>query len=490
MKRLIVTLATCGIAGALAGEAGAQVNPGPLNPGEVTRPATEPARDRATTTDMPAEQPAPGAPGQPAAAGGAAAPSEPGRPGPVRAFSATVAEATDQDRALVDQAARYLKLKRYAEAAPLFEKLRMKYDTIEYQVKYALCLYELNKLDDAKAIYEKVLQEDPQNVLGLLSIARINTKFASQEREPAKVNELLERAREALRAAARNGANCLRAIKTYPEFERFRNDVQLQISLIKEPQQIIQPPARDPFRNPLPRVADPTKGPAVDDPREVATRLSPEEQKKLVERAEALLEQVEKMITEENFDGLARVWLEIEDIIRQEQKIKSLDILARLGELKRKFKDKQALAKSLLLKGYYAQGERMIGDMQVKFDQQAYGQVFEMWATLQGHTKRMRETDEQFGKAAEDLEKRGQEWYAKAKILEEIDKIKFDITGIVAGASVAKAIINNRILSENDIVYDQRGNPITELRVQTIKKRRVRFHYKGLEFERPLLSPK
>jgi urease gamma subunit len=486
MKRVVFTLATGGVCAALAigifaAGAHAQVNSSQVvPPGGVIPPATPGA--------APADQPAGGMPAEQPPAPGASGAAEAGGPAPIRQISAQAAESADADRALIDEATRLLKLKRYAEAAPKFDMLRKKYDPLEYQVSYALCLYETGKNEEAREIYEKVLQLDPDNILALLSIARINTKFAQAEADRAKKDELVDRAREALKRAARNGANCLRAIRTYPEFERFRTEVTLEIALIKEPQHLIAGIGKDPFHNPLPRVGEPSaaRQPGLDD--KGGERWSVEKQREQVKRCRDLIAQIDGLLKKNDFEGIARVWLQIEDIIRDEKKIQSLDVIAELNALKNVVEGKKAIVKSLLLKAYFAQGERLVAQMETDFEQQAYNKVFEGWESLNAHTKRMVQTDAGFATAADDLKKRGQEWYDKAKILEEIGKIKFDITGIVAGASVAKAIVNNRVLSENDLVYDQRGNPIADLRVAAIKKRRVRFLYKGLEFERPLLG--
>lgn len=480
MKRLVRAIAACGLSAALATSALAQFNSGqvPKPPGAPGGPPGEPAEQPAPPAPVP-----PGQPGQP----------EP--PQPVKVIPAT--DSADVDRTTIDQANRFLKLKRYGEAAPLFKTLRDKYtDSMEYQTNYALCLYETGKYPEAQDIYEKVLQVEPDNIQGLLSIARINCKNARVERDPAKQQELMDRAKEQLRRAAKNGANCLRAIKTYPEFKKqgdadklaFENDVALAIALIKEPMHPVTFVVKDPFHNPLPRQGT-GPGPVVEGP-EVKDRWSVEKQREMVKRADDLMAQVETLLKNNDYEGVAKVWLQIEDILKDEPKIKGLDLIQQLNDIKNRMKEKQQVVKSLLLKAYFAQGERMIGQMQIDFDQQQYPKVFTGWEDLVAHAKRMTSTDPSFGNAAEDLKRRGQEWYDKAKILEEIDKLSFNITGIVAGASVAKAIINNRVLSENDLVYDPRGNPITDLRVAAIKKRRVRFLYKGLEFERPLVTPK
>jgi tetratricopeptide (TPR) repeat protein len=406
-------------------------------------------------------------------------------------------EAAEQDRPTIDTAYRLLKLKRYQQAAPLFLKLRQKYGTPEYELNYALCLYEIGQLDQARATYEKVLQEDPDNIEALISIARIRARTAMAERDPANRGKLLDQAREALKRAAQNGANALRSIKIYPELSGpFENDVSLKIALIREPQQRpFLPPPRDPFVNLLPHKerAPGTTLAGTEPEGAPGLRLTLQQQKELVDKIEARFATLEKLLSEKppSYEKIAQTFVEIEDLAAQaEEKVKAVDVIQRLKDILAKVKEKSMIARQLLLQAFYKQGERLLEAMETSYQQEQYDKVFATWENLQNHCRRMRQTDETFAKGAGDLETRGAELNRKATILAETEKIQFQITGIIVGASVAKAIINNRILSENDLVYDQRGNPIADLRIATIKKRRVRFRYKGLEFERPLVLKK
>ncbi len=512
MKPILWSFAVGALAGALLapGARAQEGGPPPAGPGAPANlrpevPTLSPPETPAPPAPPRAPEEAPGArtpgelpPEQPAAPAPAPGPVEdegvpPAPAGVVRQqIPAFAVEAAEEDRALMDRANRSLKLRRWEQAAQDFEKLKNKYGTTEYELNYALCLYELGRLDQARAIYEKVLNDDPDNIEALISIARIRARSAAAERDPANQGKLLDAARDALKRAAANGANALRAIKSYPELDRaFETDVTLKIDLIRAPQRLLAAVPRDPFRNLLPKIPGPGARPGetlVEVPG--ATRLTLQQQREIVDRLRARLGDLKRLVAEKppNYEAIARTWLEIEELAAQQEKVKSTDLEHELKLLIQMKDADKVLVQQLLLKALYTQGERILEQMEAAFHQEQYTKVAEGWELLQNHARRMKATDPQFGKAAADLESRGQSLFAKSQILAETEKIQFQITGIVVGASVAQAIINNRILTEEDVVYDVRGNPIADLRVATIKKKRVRFRYKGLEFERPLVA--
>ena len=124
--------------------------------------------------------------------------------------------------------------------------------------------------------------------------------------------------------------------------------------------------------------------------------------------------------------------------------------------------------------------------MQAAVNEGDYMATFERWNELKRHAQRMIQTEPDFTKAANDLVARGTEYNKRAEVLRTIDGFSFSISGIVAGAGIAKAIVNSRVLTENDVVYGTDGMPIPDLSVVTIKRRRIRFRYQDMEFERPL----
>src|SRR5258708_4871156 len=79
-----------------------------------------------------------------------------------------------ENAARIDSAYSALKRGNYKTALPLFEELARAFpDSMDYQASYALCLYETGELAKSQAIYEKIMEVDRDNILALLSIARI-----------------------------------------------------------------------------------------------------------------------------------------------------------------------------------------------------------------------------------------------------------------------------------------------------------------------------
>ncbi|HVY61104.1 MAG TPA: hypothetical protein VHF22_05590, partial [Planctomycetota bacterium] len=282
-----------------------------------------------------------------------------------------------------------------------------------------------------------------------------------------------------------NGFNALRAIRNTPEFAEFKNDVQLQLDLIREPQafRIDAPSGRDPFFNPLPTKLDAQSGVAEAAASPGAGGLSATEQDNLVKRLEVLFQEIDPLVAKSDFEGLGKKWGEIDEILRKEKQITSIDLAPKFKDLMKRHREKLPVIKSLLLKSYYTDGERMIEAMKSQYDLQDYRKVFEIYDRLQAHAKKMVSTDEQFAQPAQDLLTSAKPVFENAQKLQEIEQIKLSITAIVTGGGISQGIVNNRIIGEGDIVYDQTGNPIPELRVVQIKRRRIRFSYKGLEFE-------
>ena len=393
-----------------------------------------------------------------------------------------------ENRVDQDKAFRAMKAGNWAEATKLFAKLSAAQpDVTEYRLNYAECLYNTpGKLNEARDIYERILAIDGDNILALKSIARIFVKSAQMEKDAGKKTEALEQARDALRRAARNGLNSLRALRNTPEFATdFKDDVQLKLDTIKEPQafRLDSPGPRDPFFNPLPTKLDTAGGGTAEPINVPGGGLTPAEQDNLVKRLEVLFQDIDPLVAKNDFEGLGKKWAEIDEILRQEKKITSIDLAPKFKDLMKRHREKLPVIKSLLLRSYYTDGERMIEQMKAVYDQQDYKRVFELGERLQAHAKKMVSTDEQFTQPAQDLLAQAKPVLDNAQKLQEIEQIKLNISAIITGGGVSQGIVNNRIISEGDVVYDQTGNPIADLRVLQIKKRRIRFQYKGLEFE-------
>ncbi len=482
MKRKSTLIAAAAFAGLCADLARAQEPPmvNPPIPGSQGMPLPGPAGDRRRAADEGATAPE----GQPPAPGGVPAPGAP----PAQPLE-TLRPPPDagENKVVHDQAYRARAVKDYKRAASLFEKLAgAQLEILDYRLNLALSLYELGKLKESAEIYDRVLAAEPDNIQALIATARIFCKTASAERDPPKKAQLLDNAKEQLRRAARNGANGLRAVKSFPEFGDFKNDVVLQLEIIAEPQsfRFEGPSGRDPFYNPLPTRYDKESGlGAGAGGGDERTRLSGPEQESLVKRFEQLFAEIEPLVEKSDFEGLGRKWAEIDEIIRQETKISSIDLLPKFKDLMKRHREKLPVVRSLLLRSYYTEGERIIEGMKTEYDRQDHQKVAELWNRLEMHAKKMVTTDERFAQPASDLLGKGKPIYDRAMTLKEIEQIKIAVTAIVYTGGASQAIVNNRILAEGDIVYDSGGNPIPELRVVQIKRRRVRFEYKGLQFE-------
>lgn len=390
---------------------------------------------------------------------------------------------SDEDRAEV----LFLQGK-FQDAIEFYQRLLESYpDRRDYQLRLAVCFYETGKLDAGRKIYDDVLEQDPNNVVALLQSARVKSELLTREKDPKAQKNLRTDIQQGLLRAARNGANVLRAIEEYKELKRhFGDDVQLQLRILKAPQTPRQVrAAKNPFRNPMPRINpdEPgTTGPTTGPERRT---LSAQEQRARVKRLKELLDEIQGLIEQKDYERIGDVWLEVEEILSQKDLITSQEFEIQLEALERQAADKRGIVQSLLLRAFYKTGERILLEMESALARD-YKQVFELWRELTRHAQRMIDTNKEFTKAADNLLRDGKRFHDKAKILERIDQFTFDITGIVTGSGIARAIVNNRVVGENDVVYGTDGVPIDGLSVVTIKRRRIRFRYQDTEFEKPL----
>lgn len=402
---------------------------------------------------------------------------------------------TDPDVAAVnvstaeDKAERFLRQGRYAEAIQEYQQLlEVDPGSLGYRLNLAVCFYGTGKYEDAKKIYKDVLDTDPTNIVALIQSARVEARLVQRMAPNAPERaRLLSEIKQYLLDAARLGGMCLRAIRTYEELRAlFDRDIELKLNVLQAPQ-TPRPvrPQRDPFHNPSPLMNE-QLAQVTQQPGREGTVLSPIEQRKLVQRLRTLIAKIDELHEQKAYEEIAELWLEVEEILRQAEGLTMLELQRQLKELEQKVNEKRFFIKRLLLRAFYAQGERILTDMEVALNESDYLRVFELWQALEQHADRMTSTEKDFRRSAEDLLRRGGELQERAKLLEEIDKFTFRITGVVAGAGVAKAIINGRVLTENDQVYGEDKLPIEGLTVVKIKRRRVRFRYKDTDFERPL----
>lgn len=401
--------------------------------------------------------------------------------------------ATDSFTVMADRAERLFGQARYADAIEVYADLAARDpDNLHYRTRWGLCLYETGKLEDAQRTYELVLRSDPNNVVALIQMARIKARLSTDRARPKEEQERLRReARQELEAAASHGANSLRAIRDYTELKQhFEADIDLQLNLIYAPQ---RPRAlrqrRDPFQNPLPKQTSEAVTTGPRGPDLGGETLSPQKQRELVGRIRDLLEKLKPLMAANDYEEIAKVWLEIEKLLRYAPEVTNDAIAAELKALEREAAGIAFNVKRLMLRAFYAQGEEIVTKMEEGVNDSDYLGVFELWQALNRHARRMIETDPTFQQTAESLLASGQPLYEHAKVLEEIDRFTFRISGIVAGAGVAAAIINDRIVRENGEVYGIDRLPIEGLQVVKIRRKRVRFRYKDTDFERSLESP-
>lgn len=112
----------------------------------------------------------------------------------------------------------------------------------------------------------------------------------------------------------------------------------------------------------------------------------------------------------------------------------------------------EVVVKSLMLRAYYMEGEKILDQMQADSAEHAHDRVLEGWQKLLEHVARMVSSDPSFARAADDLKHRGEELAKQARQLGKIGNVDLTWTD----ESVRKFI------DEKRVTLNFQGTPLGE----------------------------
>ncbi|MFC1707922.1 hypothetical protein ACFL59_14085, partial [Planctomycetota bacterium] len=127
--------------------------------------------------------------------------------------------------------------------------------------------------------------------------------------------------------------------------------------------------------------------------------------------AERLLDALIEVL---DVSGFGEVWrsLDWELCVAPEFTIPKL--VTTLKGLKPSLNDKHQVSKSLVLRNYYARGERLLKEMEADLERKDRAGVQKRWESLEAHLVRMIAIDADYQKAVNDLRYRGEKLKAQA----------------------------------------------------------------------------
>ncbi|MFC1705946.1 hypothetical protein ACFL59_03880, partial [Planctomycetota bacterium] len=119
-----------------------------------------------------------------------------------------------------DLAERLFREMSFRKAASAFEELS-KWDSgnLRFQMRHAVCLFEIAERGKASEVCQSVLEISPNHVEALLLQARAQALIAAAAREDSQRLRHLNDARNALIRAARCGGRSLHALRLYEELQ-------------------------------------------------------------------------------------------------------------------------------------------------------------------------------------------------------------------------------------------------------------------------------
>lgn len=374
--------------------------------------------------------------------------------------------------------------KNYAELEPVLLKLvKALPDKLAYQYRLAGCYLELNRPEDARKVYQEIEARDHGNIIAKLAIARLQMgELAGLEAGPQR-DERLQQIKTSLEETARDGGAVLEAVNHFSEFAELREDYPFLVRVIRAPQAYqVRPESRDPFRvvqesTPNPEAIDLQNPPEPEG-------LAADAQAELLAELEALLGELRARARANDFEGVDDVWKQIRTITAQASLFTDEELRDRLVALQQETIDLAPFVRSMLLTSFKESGDKMVAAMDTNYANQEYNRVFTIWEALQKHVEIMVSEGSDFHPAANDLLTAGSKIHADAQTMDEAGRIGLEVTAVVIGSALSRAVINNHVLKPGDPAKSPEGTIIPQLRVVRITKEKVTFTYRGLSFER------
>jgi hypothetical protein len=371
-----------------------------------------------------------------------------------------------------------------------FPQLRKK-KTIVMRYCRSLLSVKPPKLSRALDALEKLLQNDPENVSALFLLAQIKTSTGRPED--------LEEAKEYLRSAARLGHPVLIEFQNpsyAKQFSKLLNQPQFMLRLMKAVQDFdIGDRVFNIFRSPTEELDE-----AAPDPNEEIKNNEPEpDRKKLEDAIDKLFVDIEDLLERDKEDKLLQKFIQISELRSRYRALGSRVVRQKLEEWNKKEREYTDVRMMLRLTAFIDRGNTFLREMNKQLQREQFGAVVQLFQQLSALVDRMRaERNEDYVRNAEALFYKGQKIHNQAIKLSRIRQLRLSITGIIideltpTGAdrvSGNRAIVNDRIYKEGDLITNNQGAAIKELVLIEILEGVVRFRYMDTSFTRQLKAP-
>ncbi len=372
----------------------------------------------------------------------------------------------------------------YEAARPALRALSRSFpERLDLYYDWARCLVELGSHEEARVAWEELLVSNPDHGLAQIQLAQLLMHSSSAPEED------VARARHCLWIAAQFGYDALGVLESRDEFVSLRSDVGFILELISAPAQrnagIDTKPRHDPFTELLV---------PADAPIQVAQPPAPEpppvdpgvEQRRLLERLEALFAQLDAALLEERPELALEIFDTVEEALAGLQSVANGELRDRIHALLDRY-DRLAVAVAELR---VRRLDSLLTEQLAELERAVRVPDLVAARAAQSELKRvLLDVDPADAMLARVVQLRDPELARARELVSELAEIfsfVLDLSGIVVGKdgerSVAQAIVNRSIHARDDTVIGPDGIPIVGLQIARIDNRAVRFAFHRLEF--------
>jgi hypothetical protein len=346
--------------------------------------------------------------------------------------------------------------------------------------KYALTLFSEKKLERAAEQLDALVEAEPENVRGLLLLARIKAVGKGQAVEDAK---------QLLLTAGRNGLAVLREVRAQKELKAFLDDPRFVLAAMRAWQEFVAEPrrARNPFA--VPKLGKDGKPPEPP--------ISKEQLRKLAGQIEALFAEIDASVARDDYEGLGRAFTHLDELLVTYRESAREQAADQLEKWAKKLGVYRELRLEVLFHLYVTEGNEHLRTMARAIDHEQFDEVRTELSRLDQLVEKMRlEPREDFKTTADELHRRGLVLAAEAAKRKKIQELDLNVTGIVldpAGKSTTIIAFGNErgtVYREGETIRDREGLKIEGLEVVKIVEGAVDMRYDGIRFTRPLRNPK
>lgn len=394
------------------------------------------------------------------------------------------------DQAIYELGKEAYRGKKWQEAYNKYTQILIQYPSlIDLRYERALCLKSLNKVDEAIAEFEEIVNIHNSHILSNYQLALLRMQKPKNERTEEDEAD----AKQRLKEAAQYGFDVIGAIENDAALKVFESDVSYILELIAAPTQRekINIVLIDPFKDLLVPARDIVDPASVETVPEETTAVAPpaglDKQRQLLEAIILLLIEIEDSLHWDDEDKADALFTEVEELVKHVREINYEELIDLRNQALDKYDSISKNIQVVRLKRFERVASGIIDEMKQHIELSQFVQVETDYQKLQRHLTSVQKEDVMFVESAKVWTNKGLKWLRISRKLRDAASLEIHLSGVVYGKDrdqeVRQAIVNDEILAQGDGVRDITGAPITNLKVKDIGRNYVKFYYDGVEFD-------